>query len=154
MFEVVPMRPYLRASESERTAVRNTIARVLGPRPEVVLAFLFGSFRNQPEFRDVDIGVVLDSDLVPEPAALDFASELATELEWQIRLPVDLIVLNYAPIALRYSASRGEPLLCKDEELRDRFLDLAWKEYMDFEPFLRASLRDLLNGEDQRPGDG
>lgn len=146
------MRPYLQASEPERKAVRETIACILSARPEVILVFLFGSFVDRPQFRDVDVGVVVDSRRVPETATFDFASELATELEWATRLPVDLNVLNYAPIALRYSASRGEPLLCKDEGLRDGFVDLAWKEYLDFEPFLRASLRDLLSGEDQRPG--
>lgn len=149
---MIPLRPYLQASESERRAVRDTITHILSARPEVILAFLFGSFMDRPQFRDVDVGVVVDTGLVPETAAFDFASELATELEWETRLPVDLNVLNYAPIALRYSASRGEPLLCKDERLRDRFVELAWKEYLDFEPFLRASLRDLLSGADQHPG--
>lgn len=151
------MRPYFEASESERRKVRDTIARILDARPEVILAFLFGSFVDQPHFRDVDVGVVVDTGLVPETAALDLAAELATELEWETRLPVDLNVLNYAPVALRYSASRGKVLLCKDAGLRDRFVELAWKEYLDFEPFLRASLRDLLEGEEgegRHPGRG
>ncbi len=144
------MEAYLQASADDRQRVRDTLARVLGDHPQVVVAFLFGSFLDQPRFRDIDVGILVDPRQVPESDAWSFASQLATDLELAIRYPVDLVILNYASIAVRYYASLGEVLVCKDAETRYLFLERAWDEYLDFEPFLRASLRDLLEG-DQPP---
>lgn len=144
----IQVRPYLQASAEERQQIRTTITQVLAARPEVLVAFLFGSFLGEPRFHDVDLGIVVDPKLVPNTAALDFASDLANELEWKTRLPIDLNVLNEAPIALRYNASRGELLLSKDDGVQGQFLEQAWREYLDFEPFLRRSLQDLLKNDD------
>lgn len=143
------MRPYLQASDTERKAIRDVITQVLTARREVSLAFLFGSFVDQPVFRDVDVGVMVDPHEVPLEAEFDFAAGLATDLEVHIRRPVDMVVLNHAPVSLRHHAVRGEVLVSKEAELRDRLLETTWRMYADFEPFLRASLRDLLGGRTQ-----
>lgn len=140
------LRPYLECPEDGRLEVRETLAQVLGQEPAVQVAFLFGSFVDQPRFRDIDVGVLVDPQQVPEAAAWDFAWDRATRLELATRLPVDLSVLNYAPVALRYHASLGQVLVCKEPEACDAFCERAWDEYLDFEPFLWASLRDLLEG--------
>lgn len=146
------MRRYLEASPPRRQAIRERITGILRARPEVIGAFLFGSFVQERPFRDVDLGVLVDPGRVPEAAAPGFASALASELEWETRVPVDLTVLNYASIGLRYHASRGEVIVCRDPERCNQFREQAWREYLDFEPFLRTSLRDLLPSERSRPG--
>ncbi len=148
------MRPYLEVSAEQRRAVREAIVQVVSHRPEVRVAFLFGSFATDPRFHDIDLGVIVDPELVSKEAAFDFVSDLATDLEWKVRLPIDLNVLNYATIALRYNASRGELLYCTDDDVRTEFLERTWREYFDFEPFLRSSLKDLLRDRLMRPSPG
>lgn len=141
------MRPYHQVAAEQKGQIRAAISQMTAARPEVLAAFLFGSFPTEPRFHDFDVAVIVDLQLVSHAAAPGLASDLATELEWKTGLPVDLIVLNFAPIALRYHASRGEVLFQKDQEVLDEFLERTWKEYLDFEPFLRSSLKDLLQPE-------
>lgn len=146
-------RPLLNASAGERDLLRDALKRILAARAEVSLAFLFGSFAAGQPFHDIDIGIVTAPGAVAAADAFEFVSQLATELEWDVRRPVDLSVLNWAPIALRYHAAQGEALVCRDEEAMYRFIEAAYRDYLDFEPFLRASLRDLL-APDHRPAAG
>lgn len=138
------MRPYHEVSIEQKAKIRAAIVQSATTRPEVLAAFLFGSFLSQPRFRDIDIGVIIDYGQVSPEAPPGLASALATDLEWQTGLPTDLIVLNEAPVALRYQASRGEVLFQRDQQAVEQFLEQTWKEYLDFEPFLRSSLKDLL----------
>ncbi|MBX6378691.1 MAG: nucleotidyltransferase domain-containing protein [Clostridia bacterium] len=140
------MRPYKQATDEEKHGIRRVIAELLEVRPEVVLAFLFGSFVDEPWFRDIDIAVLVDPQRVPPDEEFGWAAEMATALELRIGHPVDVVVLNRAPVALRFRAVRGEILVNKDPELCDRLIETTCKEYADFEPFLRATVRDLLNG--------
>lgn len=139
------MRPYRQATGEERQAIREAAAQVLAACPEVVLAFLFGSFLDEPWFRDVDFGVVVDPSRVPPEAEFDLAARLAADLELRLHLPVDVVILNRAPVALRHRAVQGQVLVNKDPELCDRLRETTWREYADLEPFLRATVRDLLN---------
>ncbi len=134
-------------SVAQRQAVRAEIRRLLGLRTEILVAMLFGSFTAPGSFGDVDVGVIVDGRQVTREGEFNWVCAVAGELEAGVGLPVDLVVLNAAPAALRYDALCGEVLLSRDDELREDSLIAAWKEYWDLEPFLRSTARDLLEGE-------
>jgi len=62
-----------------------------------------------------------------------------------VGMPVDVLTLNYAPVALRYHATCGKVLLSKNELARFTFLEETWREYFDCQPLFRAFYNDLLN---------
>jgi len=53
------------------------------------------------------------------------------------------IKLNHAPIAFRYEITRGEVILCRDEEARLKFVENAWNEYLDYRPIAEYIIREL-----------
>lgn len=66
-------------------------------------------------------------------------------LDHLVGMPVDILTLNTAPVALRYHAICGEVLLGKDEPARFNFLEETWREYFDCQPLFQAFYKDLLN---------
>ncbi|WP_051276629.1 nucleotidyltransferase domain-containing protein [Desulfovirgula thermocuniculi] len=75
------------------------LQHLLAKRREIIFAYLFGSFIAEPFFRDIDIGIYLQEDVVPREKALDYELSLGAELEQEIRYPVDVKVLKLRPRA-------------------------------------------------------
>ena len=131
--------------QSRREVVRR-LAEALEERPEIVFAYLHGSFQEGLPFRDVDVAVFVEKGMVEDPVW--YAIKLGVTLTKSLRLPVDVQVLNDAPLSFQFSACKGEVLVCRDEARRLDFLERTWDAYWDFRPFLREYLRELV-GADQ-----
>ncbi len=112
-----------------------SIRRLLEARPDVRLAYLFGSAARGEERprSDLDVGVLFEDD--PAPEAIN---RLVAELERAVGRPVDLVVLGTAPPLLAHEViSRGTLLVCRDEDDRVRFAARTVARYLDTAP-LRA----------------
>jgi predicted nucleotidyltransferase len=115
----------------------------LSSQDEVVFAYLHGSFVQGEEFRDVDVAVFL-GDSSPHPSDdVEYEISFSFRLEKELGLPVDVKILNNAPLSFRYHASQGMLLLTRDESIRENFLNKTWSEYFDFLPLSRIYLEDL-----------
>lgn len=125
---------------------------VLAAHDDVAFAYLFGSVakgRARPT-SDIDVAVWF----APEPdpvAALDRALELGGELEAAVRRPVDVVVLNHAPLGLAHEVLRhGRLLFCRDERARVRFYVEHVHQWVDMAParelFARAMLQRVKEG--------
>lgn len=124
-------------------ALRDTVAEVLAKRPEILFAILYGSAAEGYEFHDLDIAVYLDRAKVVLETDYDYAFALADDLEAVTHFPVDVRVINNAPLPFRYNVSRGQPLLIRDPETYYTFLERAWDEYLDFEPVAMRYFREM-----------
>lgn len=105
-------------------------------------AYLFGSVARgtaRPE-SDVDVGVLFSG--VP-PTGLDgLAFHLEAELAQLLRQPVQIVVLNRAPVDLSQRVLRdGRLLLDHDHAGRIRFEVRTRQEFWDLEPYLREYRR-------------
>ena len=79
--------------------------------------------------------------------SLQIAEVLADDsvhLQLQLGSPIDVRVLNDAPLAFRYHALQGRPLVVRDEEFLDELRARTWDDYLDFQPFARQYLREAL----------
>lgn len=94
---------------AERAAAVDAIRRLLDARAEIVFALLHGSFITEGPYRDIDIAVGVDASAIPADRRHRYALDLAQSLELAIRHPMEVLVLNDAPLAARYhsSADRG-----------------------------------------------
>ena len=100
---------------------------MLKKRPEVIFAYAFGSaILNSPVApRDLDVAVytnetVLNSD------AMGYELELGATLERAMGydLPLDLVVINKAPVVLRNAIfAKGRCLFSRDENLRTDLIE-------------------------------
>jgi predicted nucleotidyltransferase len=129
------------------TELGATIATVLAARSErIAAAWLFGS-RAAGRARadsDVDVAILMSDD---PPATLDgMGFDIAAALEEQLDVPVDLVVLNRAPVELVHYVLRGGELVYEtDALLRVAFEVRARAEYFDLKPILDEYRRASMN---------
>ena len=105
------------------------IRRALDARPDVRLAYLFGSAARGEERASSDLDIAVLFATLPDPRDLE---RLIAELQGTGRLRVDLVVLNTAPPLLAHEViARGRLLVCGDQDERVRFEVRAIARYLD-----------------------
>jgi len=126
--------------------LRGRLARGLRAEPAVRLAWLFGSRARgaaRPD-SDIDVAVLVDDACAAGPGAVKATLfQLIGALGRAVRSDrLDLVLLNRAPPLLRHRVVRDGVLLhARSEAERVRFVRRTLREYLDFEPRLRAQTR-------------
>jgi len=114
------------------------------------LAYLFGSALCRSDPRDVDVAV-----WAPAVEEMDLAHRAEASLRWGAvlerclhpRRPLDLLLLNGAPLPMQFSVVRtGELLLARSEVERIRYEAWVVSMYLDFAPSLRPFEESVLAG--------
>jgi predicted nucleotidyltransferase len=79
-------------------------------------------------FRDIDIAIWIE-----DPGkAYEYEIDLAVELGTALGIPVDIHVLNEAPLPFRYIVfSEGRLLFSRNERRRIEVIDETIREYID-----------------------
>jgi predicted nucleotidyltransferase len=131
--------------ELDREASIDRLRRELAARPEIVLAVLHGSFPLGGAYRDIDVAIWLGPGLPSRGERFRYALDLSVHLHLRLGCPVDVRVLNDAPLAFRYHALRGRSLVVRDETFLDELRARTWDDYFDFQPFARQYLREALS---------
>jgi predicted nucleotidyltransferase len=126
----------------DRATVVAALRAALERQPDVLFACLHGSFVEGGPYRDVDVAVWFDPARVAVPDRLRRALDLGVALGTDLGLTIDVHPLNDAPLAFRYHALAGEPLIVRDEEFFFTLKERTWAEYFDFLPFARQYSRD------------
>ncbi len=123
----------------------NNIQIFLEKRGEIQFAYLFGSFLDGKTFRDIDLAIYIDKDYLNTQDKF-YEIELSTQLEHIVKIPVDIIILNHAPSAIVFRASKGKLLKNIDDDIRIDFITLNWKEYWDLKPILLYHMQERKYG--------
>lgn len=108
----------------------------------VVFAYLYGSLLDSETVHDVDVGLYLREPIAGGSSSV--ASELSSRFTAMAGLPVDVRVLNGAPLSFLYHVLRGRLLVCHDEELLSAILEDVARRYLDLAPFLRQGTKDAF----------
>lgn len=108
----------------------------------IACVYLYGSLARREDRRDSDIDIAVLYEKTP-PATLEgLGLELSGALERLLRRPVDLVVLNRAPVDLIHRILRDGILIYEhDRSARTRFEVKARNEYFDLLPYLRQYRR-------------
>ena len=147
MSAIVPFwprtRPPIIGAVQVRTlsGIREAVAQVLAPRPEVLAGYICGSVasgRARPD-SDVDVAVLVRPAVMkrhPSTYRLNLLADLRTALQ---RFDVDVVLLNTAPPALAQNVVRGGTVVCERSRAeRIRFQVQALNRFLDTQP-----MRDL-----------
>ena len=129
---------------SQKEAVVNKISSYLhGECGEITAAYLFGSFVTEDSFSDIDLGVI--TNVEPE-SPLNYELNLESKLERVIKYPIDIRIINRAPLSFSQSVIRnGRIVVDRDPNMRADFEGLILKQYFDFAPFHRGYLQEVIN---------
>ena len=130
--------------QADTDDVRYRLREALEPRAEIIFAYLHGSFAEGLPFHDVDVAIYLDSVYAMVTDIFDYEMNLSVEMTRALRVPVDVHVLNGAPLGFQHSVLQGEALLVRDEDELTDFIERVSLEYMDFAYLGRRYLLEVL----------
>lgn len=101
--------------------------------PEIAAVFLCGSYGtcHETKFSDIDFGVLFFPDCIPDlRGEMGYADLFSRAIE---REDVDLVILNKAPLPLRYRiVVEGELIYEKDYFYTSDFLALTYRFFLDY----------------------
>jgi len=131
-----------------RKKVLKVLIEALERERGLCAAYVHGSFAGRGLFRDIDLALYYQP--TPEFNLLDRELDLEVALEEALieagfRIPVDVRIINHAPLSFQYGVIKnGEMLLVQDDDRRVDFEVLTLSKYFDFAPFRAAYLKEVL----------
>ena len=125
-----------------REALVCRLTAELEKEPAVAFAYLHGSLLDSEAVHDVDVGLYLRESDAESGAAI--ASTLSGQMAAVAGLPVDVRVLNEAPLFFVYHVLRGRLLVCRDEDLLTSKLEDVARRYLDLAPLLHQGTKDAF----------
>lgn len=126
----------------DKSTIKEAIIGKLQEHPEILFAYLHGSFLTNQTFNDIDLALYLTN---------IHGSFLEYELNMEVILsnavlgvPVDVRLLNGAPLSFQYYVVKeGIPIIVNDESKRAEFHERTIKYYFDFAPFRKRYLEEV-----------
>ncbi|MFZ5989889.1 MAG: type VII toxin-antitoxin system MntA family adenylyltransferase antitoxin [Bacillota bacterium] len=132
-----------RLSTKEKKALIERISDVLKEKKYIVFAYIFGSFVCEEDFNDIDIGIFI---LEPQKSPLSLELEMELELEEIVYMPVDVRIINHAPLPFIYHILKEGILIVDRNSLsRADFEGLVYKKYFDSQHLRREYLKEIIN---------
>lgn len=128
---------------TERRRLCQQLSALLSAKPEIHFAFLYGSAAEEEQFHDLDVALVVDEEAIPPDRVLDYEFAVEKELTAAFPYPVDVRIVNRAPLAFRYQVTRGVLVCTQDPEASGHFIERTWDEYFDFLPVAARYLEEL-----------
>ena len=134
----------MKAKEVNKQKIIHKLKNLLEEEEIFIFAYLHGSILGEDEYNDVDIALYLDEKAVKKIDPVDFEISYSLRLEKYLNVPIDVKILNYAPLSFRYHATRRYLLFSRDDLIREEFLCRTWSEYFDFKPVSKIYLREIF----------
>lgn len=129
-------------ADAEKTIVTAMLINTLEKQTNISFAYIHGSFTKNDAFHDIDVAVFLTD--IPK-SFLHY--ELALEAECMATIvpyPVDVRVLNNAPLSFRYHVIKDgiRVLLRRDDDARTVSEEATLAHYFNFAPYRAQYLKE------------
>lgn len=127
-----------------------TIKKVLENINSIVFAYLHGTAVSSKNYNDIDIALFVnpkdyESIIQNSSPTLDIIIPLELKLEQNLHLPIDMQIINNAPLAFRFNiVNHSIILIDRNPLIREQFELLSRVEYFDFKPKSEEYLREAL----------
>ena len=111
---------YYKMSFEERGRLLDELKKILEGVKGILFAYVYGSFIKKELFRDIDIAIWIKDNEDPFKYEVD------------LKVPVDIHVLNKAPITFKHVVfTEGKLLFSMDEKTRIEVVDETIRQYID-----------------------
>ncbi len=134
---------YFQISASNKRIIIERLGDYLEKVPNLLFAYVYGSFMTAERFRDIDVAVYLkQAPSIPLQTELEIETELANLIKGYL---VEVRILNNAPLSFRYNVIKsGKPTAVVDDEARTEFEESTLNHYFDFSPYRKMYLKETL----------
>ena len=136
------MKTVYSANDEDRTRIVDRLAAAFAREPNIAFAYLYGSFVDNEAFHDVDIGIYV-SRCGPRQDTM-YVLDLTQRLAGLVPFPLDVRILNDAPVSFLYHVLKGRPIHIQDDEVLTNLMEQTVRKYLDMAPLLRPSTREAF----------
>lgn len=134
MRPIEPKFRYIRLSDVQKRRILEKLKKELERLDKIVFVYVHGGFVERNIFRDLDLALWIE-DL---SGILKYEIDFSVKLSTKIGIPVDVQILNEAPLPFKYRVfTKGELILSRNEGLRTKIVDLTCRQYLDLKEFLK-----------------
>ncbi len=134
----------MQARMNNRTQIISKVTDHINSMDIIIFAYIFGSFARGEAFSDIDIGTYVKGGLVKSSLEIEF--EMEEKIEDLTGYPVDVRVLNHAPVSFIFQVVKDGLLIKdKDPDIRSDFEGIVFKKTHDFIRFRNEYLREISN---------
>ncbi len=114
--------------ELKKKEILKTLGKELERDSNIVFAYVHGGFLERNVFRDVDVAVWIKN----FKEALNYEVRFSVFFELKLKIPVDIHVLNEAPLPFKYNVfTKGKLLFSRNEKLRLNVVNNVVRQYID-----------------------
>jgi len=153
--------------DNQKIFNQNQIKNIFAREKNILLAYLFGSQAAQAAqaaqkaqttaktgpLSDYDFAVLL-SQKPPFPFKYELKNKLVNTLNTKNTKQVDLVILNDAPLELKYKViATGKIIYQKNPTTKIEFEADTLSRYFDYLPILRTQKEDILKSKGEKDGD-
>jgi len=130
-------------TSKDKTTISSAIAGKLQEYPEILFAYLHGSFLTSEVFHDIDLALFLQK---APPSSIEYELNMEIALSRSITgFPIDVRLLNGAPLSFQFNVLKeGIPILVRDDISRSDFQERTIKNYFDFAFFRKQYLKEVF----------
>lgn len=129
-------------NQSQKERLMGQLKDILRSYPEVAFAYLYGSFAGNLPLHDIDVGVYLTG--IGEKESTSYSLTLSQTLSREVKVPVDVRVLNFAPVSFVYQVIRGILISDRNEELRVHVVEETVRKYLDLKPIIYRGIKEAF----------
>ena len=135
-------------SRREKEEMLEALTALLVEHEEILFAYAHGSFLEDGPFRDLDVAVWVEGH---PPRRFEYEDGLVLEFAHKrlFTFPLDIRVLNDAPIAFQRYAIGGRLLIDRNPDLRLNMVTRVISRYLDIKPILEHHLREAFISDPQ-----
>ena len=136
-------------SESDRAQAIKAAQEIIAPFKDVVFSYAFGSVTNKAAgpVNDFDLAVYLKRLPQDLNSQLEFEQKLEREFRARLpKLPLDLTILNTAPLGLKAAVfQKGQLLMTSDENVLTNMIERVTLQFLDTAPLTNAYFFDRVS---------
>ncbi|MBM4276443.1 MAG: nucleotidyltransferase domain-containing protein [Deltaproteobacteria bacterium] len=129
-------------NQSQKERLMGQLKDILRGYPEVAFAYLYGSFAENLPSHDIDVGVYLTG--IGKEETTPYSLTLSQTLSREAKVPVDVRVLNFAPVSFVYQVIRGILISDRNEELRVHVVEETVRKYLDLKPIIYRGIKEAF----------